>query len=89
MIGYAFKAEHAGVVQRIEVKAKEDDKYHVEYADGNEDYLTYAEIINLLNKETEDGYHLWTFKEILDHRFRKKNGKTFIQVKVINLVSKS
>ena len=64
------------------MKSKEDDKYHVEYADGNEDHLTYADIINLLlNKETEDGYHLWTFKEILDHRFRKKNGKTFIQVK--------
>ena len=55
--------------------------YHVKYADGNEDHLTYEEIINLLNKETEDGYHLWTFKEILDHRFRKKNGKTFVQVK--------
>ena len=62
------------------MKAKEDDKYQVEYADGNEDHLTYEEIINLLNKENEDGYHLWTFKEILDHRFRKKNGKTFIQV---------
>ena len=83
MIRYTFKAEHAGEVQRIEVKSKEDDKYHVEYADGNEDHLTYAEIINLLNKATEDGYHLWTFKEILDHRFRKKNGKTFIEVKVL------
>ena len=83
MIGRAFKAEHAGVMQRIEVKAKEDDKYHIEYADGNEYHLTYEEIINLLNKETEDGYHLWTFKEILDHRFCKKNGKTFIQVKVL------
>jgi len=82
-IGHAFKAEHAGTLQRIEVESKEDDQYHVEYADGNEDHLTYEELINLLNKETEDGYHLWTFKEILDHHFCKKNGKTFIEVKVL------
>ena len=36
-----------------------------------------------MNKETEDGYHLWTFKEILDHRIRK-NGKTsWMEVKVL------
>ena len=28
-------------------------------------------IIYLLNKVTEDGYHLWTFKEILDHPVQK------------------
>ena len=81
LIGHAFKAEHAGVMQRIEVTSKEDDKYHVEYADGNEDHLTYEEVINLLNKETEDG---WTFKEILDHHFRKKQEwKFFVEVKVL------
>ena len=64
LIGHAFKAEHAGVMQRIEVKSKEDEQYHVEYADGNEDHLTYEELISLLNKETEDGYHLWTFKVV-------------------------
>ena len=68
LIGYSFATEHAGETQRGAVKGKQDDKYHVEYADGNEDHLTYAEIINLLNKKTEDGYHLWTFKEILNHR---------------------
>ena len=41
---------HAGTTQRVEVLAKEDDKYHIECADGNEDHLTYEELINLLNK---------------------------------------
>ena len=67
LIGYTFPTQHAGTTQRVEVLTKEDDKYHIEYADGNEDHLTYEELINLLNKETEDGYHLWTFKEILNH----------------------
>ena len=52
--GYSFAAEHVGETQRVEIKAKQDDKYHVEYADGNEDHLMCAEIINLPNKETED-----------------------------------
>ena len=34
LIGYTFSTQHAGTTQRVEVLAKEDDKYHVEYADG-------------------------------------------------------
>jgi len=37
-----------------------DTIYNVEYADGNDDHLTYEEIINMLNREKEEGTHLWT-----------------------------
>jgi len=83
LIGYTFPTQHAGTTQRVEVLAKEGDKYHIEYADGNEDHLTYEELINLLNKEAEDGYHLWTFKEILDHHIRKKGKTSWMEVKVL------
>ena len=61
LIGYSFAT--AGETQRVEVKGREGDKYHVEYADEKEDHSTYAEIINLLKKETEDG-PLWRFLTI-------------------------
>ena len=67
----------------MEVKDKEGDLYHIEYADGNDDHLTYAEIVNMLNKETEDGYHLWTFKEILNHRKTTRDGKQLMEVEVL------
>jgi len=35
----------------VEVLSKDDDKFHVKYADGNEAHLTYEEINKLLNKE--------------------------------------
>ena len=64
LIGHSFITEkHAGITQKVEVKSKEEDQYHVEYADGNQDHLTSEELINMLNKETEEGCHLWTFKE--------------------------
>ena len=44
--------------QKAEILSKENDQFHVEYANGNNAQLTYEEVINLLNKETEDGYHL-------------------------------
>ena len=34
-------------------------------------------------KETEDGYHLWTFKEILNHRLTKIDGKQTMEVEVL------
>ena len=83
LVGYTFATEHAGLRQRVEVLSKDDDLFHVEYADGNDAHLTYEEIINLLNKETEDGYHLWTFKEILDHRLVKREGKNVMEVEVL------
>ena len=45
--------------------------------------MTYEEIINMLNKETEDGYHLWTFKEILNHRLVKRDGKNLMEIEVL------
>jgi hypothetical protein len=54
----------------------------VEFADGNEDHLTYAELVNLMNKDTEDGHQLWTFSEILDHRRRKRDGKYIMEILV-------
>ena len=67
----------------MEVLSKDDDKFHIEYADRNEAHLTYEEIINLLNKETEDGYCLWTFKEILNHRLVKSKGKNTLEIEVL------
>ena len=53
LVGYPFPTQHAGgTMQKVEVLAKEEDKCHVEYADGNEDHLTNED---LLNKETENG----------------------------------
>ena len=39
--------------------------------------------MNNMNKETEDGYYLWTFKEILNHRVRKKGKTSWMEVKVL------
>ena len=77
LLGYVFAADHAGTTQRMKVKDKVDEEtYLVEYADGNEDTLTYQEIINLLNKDEETRHSLWTFTKILNHRKATLNGKT-------------
>ena len=69
LLGKVFTIEHAGELQKAEVKELNEDKtYLIEYADGNEDNATYAELINLLNKEEEEGHPYWTFSKILDHR---------------------
>ena len=70
---------HAGVAQKVEVKSKEADQYHAEYAAGNKDHLTYEELINMLNRDTEEGHNLWTFQEILDHRTIKEDGRKTMQ----------
>ena len=44
--------------------------------------LIYDEV-NLLNKETEDGYHLWTFKGSLNHRLVMRDGKNMMEVEVL------
>ena len=31
----------------------------------------------------EDGYHLWTFKEILNHRLTKNGGKNIMDFEVL------
>ena len=36
-----------------------------------------------MNRETEDGYHLWTFKEILNHGIRKTGKTSWMEVKVL------
>ena len=61
--------EHRGQVQKAEITERiEHDTYTVEYADGHDAKYTYTELINLLNKEEEDGHPDWTFSEILNHR---------------------
>ena len=62
LIGYKLTVEHAGNLQKAEITEQVDDKtYHVEYVeyavDGNDDHLTYKDIINMLNKEPEEGHH--------------------------------
>ena len=84
LVGYVFAADHAGTTQRMKVKDKVDEEtYLVEYADGNEDTLTYQEIINLLNKDEETGHSLWTFTKILNHRKATLNGKQTMEVEVL------
>jgi hypothetical protein len=84
LIGYTFTTEHAGVNQKAEIMKQEaDDTYLIEYADGNDEYLTYEEIINMINKPQEDGDQLWTFDRILDHRLIKYDGKQIMEVEVL------
>jgi hypothetical protein len=84
IIGHTFISEHAGMKQKAEVKEMEaNGDYLIEYADGNEDHMTYAEIINLLNKSDEDGHELWTFSKILNHRERTNGGKKTMEVEVL------
>jgi hypothetical protein len=83
LLGYSFTTEHAGQQQRAEVKERiNEEMYLVEYADGNDEHLTYEEIINLINKQTEEGHTLWTFTEILDHRKTNIDGKQTMEVLV-------
>ena len=59
LIGYTLADEHAGITQKAKVTEQvSDNTYNVEYADGNDDYLTYEDIINILNREEEEGTHL-------------------------------
>jgi len=55
----------------------------MEYADGNDDHLTYEEIINMLNREEEEGTHLWTFEKITDHRKTSTYGKQIMEAEVL------
>jgi hypothetical protein len=62
LLGKIFTTEHAGPTQKAQVMEPINDQtFLVEFADGNEDHLTYAELVNLMNKETEHGHQLWTF----------------------------
>ena len=82
LIGYTFTVEHAGNSQKAKVMEQISDTiYNMEYADGNDDHLTYEEIINMLNRrKKEEGTHLWTFEKITNHRKNTINGK---QVEVL------
>ena len=76
LIGYTFTAEYAGITQKADVREPvTDNTYNVEYTDGNDDHLTYEEIINMLNREEEERTHLWTFEKITNHRKTTVNGK--------------
>jgi hypothetical protein len=84
LLGKVFMTEHNGQIQKAEIKeACSDNTYTVEYADGHDGNYTYAELINLLNKEEEDGHPYWTFSEILEHRKNyTQDGKSYIEVLV-------
>ena len=83
-IGYTFTAEHAGITQKAKVMEQiADTTYNMEYADGNDDHLTYEEIINMLNREKEEGTHLWTFEKITNHRKNTINGKQIMEAEVL------
>ena len=43
----------------------------------------YEEVMDLMNKETKDGHNLWTFKDILNHRLVKSDGKSTVEVEVL------
>jgi len=52
LIRYTFTAEHAGITQKAKVMEQiSDTTYNMEYADGNDDHLSYEEIIDMLNRE--------------------------------------
>ena len=56
---------------------------HIMYADGKDDHLTHEEIINMLNTESEQGHHLWTFVKVLNPCQTKIYGKQTMEVEVL------
>ena len=76
LIGYKFVKEHDGTPQRAIVKelSEEDGKFLVEFVNGGEELMNYADLVNIFNKTDEDDDDkLWTYDKILDHR--KVSGK--------------
>ena len=73
LLGYAYAREKYGVQQRSEVKDvdEENKTVTVEYLTGQRDVVSYNEIINMVNKQEEDGDELWSFKGTKNHRKRK------------------
>ena len=83
LIRYNFLGEHAESKQKATVVGVgENQDFVVEYADGTTTEQTYEEIINSISKAEEEGGEVWTFKRILNHKVKKKNGKEEVFVKV-------
>ena len=83
LIGYNFLGEHADSKQKGTVVGRgENQDFVVEYADGTTTEQTYEEIINSISKAEEEGGEVWTFKRILNHKVKKKDGKEEVFVKV-------
>ena len=83
LIGYDFVGEHAGQSQKATVKEQvQEGVYHVEYADGATEELTYDEIMNTLYKTAEEGNEVWTFNKIINHKLTTENGKQIMKVLV-------
>ena len=86
LIGYKFVKEHDGTPQRATVKelSEDDGKFLVEFVNGGEELMNYADLINIFNKandeDDDDDDKLWTYDKILDHR--KVNGNKW-EVKVL------
>lgn len=62
----------------------DDDSFRVEFSDGKQKIYDYNELINLINKDDEDGVERWTFDTILGHRWSKdknRKGKVDVQIK--------
>ena len=73
IIGYKLIVEHAGNLQKAEMTEQADDKtYHVAYADGNDNQLTYEEVINMPTKESEEGHYLWTLTRLSTPRSKDR-----------------
>ena len=56
LIGYKFVKEHDGTPQRAIVKelSEEDGKFLVEFVNGGEQLMNYADLVNIFNKGEED-----------------------------------
>ena len=81
-----FMTEHAGHMQRTEVtEHMESDSKEVANADSHDEQHTYAELINLLHKETEKSKSVFglSAKHSTIYRVKKEKGhKQFMEVLV-------
>ena len=71
--GYKFVREVKGEPRRSTVLGTTSTgDLHVQYNNGEDAVVPYAEFINYLNKDDQDGEQLWGFEKILRHKVTKQ-----------------
>ena len=77
--GYKFVREIKGEPMRSTVLGTTSTgDLHVRYTSGEETVVPYAEFVNYLNKDDQDGEHYWGFEKILRHRITKQGKELLI-----------
>ena len=80
LIGVNLVAEDTNGNSKAEVvEENSDGTFKIKFINGNEKNMTYADLVDAVNKKDEEGYELWTFSDIINHRTTK--GKIEIEIK--------